>query len=160
MQNLHNIPKSVPYQSSYCCVNIHICYCNHEYLHGYCKCVYYYFINFFSHLYSHQSLFPHILSTPPNHHSITTTTTHHNPRYSNHKINQKQRKINPNPKSNLQWKTQQLRTQNQTFNKKPINPNPNSNRSRRHHYHGELAAAIREERNKCLRTTTKEKIKK
>ena len=54
-------------------------------------------------------------------------TTHHNTWYSNHKINQKQRKIkqkiNPNPKSNLQWKTQKLRTQNQTFNKKPINPN-------------------------------------
>ena len=28
-------------------------------------------------------------------------------------------KINLNPKSNLQWKTQQLRTQNQTFNKNP-----------------------------------------
>ena len=54
-------------------------------------------------------------------------TTHHNTWYSNHKINQKQRKIkqkiNPNPKSNLQRKTQKLRTQNQTFNKKPINPN-------------------------------------
>ena len=76
-----------------------------------------------------------------------------------------------------------IQTQNQTFNgklnnlepkiklstKKPINPNPNSNRSHRHHCHGELAAffacgelaaAIREERNKCLRATTKEKIKK
>ena len=50
-------------------------------------------------------------------------------------------KINLNPKSNLQWKTQQLRTQNQTFNKKPINPNPN--RSRRcHHCHGEPAASL------------------
>ena len=83
--------------------------------------------------------------------------------------NQSKPKINPNPKSNLQWKTQQLRTQNQTFNKKPINLNPNSNRSRCHHGHGELAAffahgelatAIREERNKCLKATTKEKIKK
>ena len=63
-----------------------------------------------------------------------------------------------NQESNLQWKTQQLRTQNQTFNKKPINPNPNSNQGRCHHCHGEvdaffargeLAAAIREERNKC-----------
>ena len=66
-------------------------------------------------------------------------------------------KINLNPKSNLQWKTQQLRTQNQTFNKKPINPNPN----RSHHCHhcdGELAAALKEERNKCLRAMAKEKI--
>ena len=60
-----------------------------------------------------------------------------------------------------------LSTQNQTFNKKPINLNPNSNRSRCHHGHGELAAffahkelaaAIREERNKCLSATTKENI--
>ena len=58
-------------------------------------------------------------------------------------------------------------TQNQTFNKKPLNPNPNSNRNYRHHCHGELAAffargelaaAIREERNKCLSATTKENI--
>ena len=85
------------------------------------------------------------------------------------KTKKNQTKINPNPKSNLQWKTQQLRTQNQTFNKKPINPNPNSNRNRCHHCHGklaaffargELAAAIREERNRCLRAMTKEKIKK
>ena len=76
-------------------------------MHGYCKCVYYYFINFFSHLYSHQSLFPHILSTPPNHHSITTTTTHHNPRYSNHKSKEKS-----------------IQTQNQTFNGKLNNLEP------------------------------------
>ena len=101
MQNLHNIPKSVPYQSSYCCVNIHICYSNHEYLHGYCKCVYYYFINVFSHLYSHQSLFPHILSTLPNHHSITTITTHDIP-------------ITKSTKS----KEKSIQTQNQTFNGK------------------------------------------
>ena len=51
-------PKSVLHQSSYCCVNIHVCYNNHVYLHSYHSCVYYYFNNFFFHLCSHQSLFP------------------------------------------------------------------------------------------------------
>ena len=44
-------------------------------------------------------------------------TTHHNPCYSNHK-----NKGKSNPKSNLQWKTRQLRTQNQTFNKNTHQP--------------------------------------
>ena len=51
-------PKSTLHQSDYCCVNIHICYSNRAYLHGYCRCVYHYFINFFSHLSSHQSSSP------------------------------------------------------------------------------------------------------
>ena len=135
-----------------------------------CKLCIQYFINFSLSL----SLFfvcvhPSLLQihpTLPNHHSITPTTTYHNssqPMIFQSQNQPKQRKIKPkinlNPKSNLQWKTQQLRTQNQTFNKKPINPNPN--RSRRcHHCHGELVVAMREERNKCLRATAKEKIKK
>ena len=57
-----------------------------------------------------------------------TIISHHNPCYSNHKINLKQRKVkkkfNPNPKLNLQRKTQQLRTQNQTFNKNTHQPKP------------------------------------
>ena len=49
--------------------------------------------------------------------------------------------------------------------KKPINPSPesnsNPNQSCRHHCcHGELVAGMRDERNKCLRATAKEKIKK
>ena len=137
-------------------LNIHICYSNRAYLHNYCRCVYYYFINFFSHLCSHQSLFPHILSKLPNHLSIPTTTTHDIP-------------ITKSTKNKEKSNQKSIQTQNQTFNKKPINPNPNSNQSRRHHCHGELAAffargelatAIREERNKCLRAMTKGKIKK
>ena len=102
-------------------LNIHICYSNCAYLHSYCRCVYYYFINFFSHLCSHQSLFPHILLTLPNHHSITTTTTHDIPITKSTKNkeksnqNQSKPKIKPsmensttqNPKSNFQQKTHQ-----------------------------------------------------
>ena len=51
-------PKFVQHQSDYCCVNIHICYNDRAYLHSYCKCVYYYFINFFSHMCSHKSSSP------------------------------------------------------------------------------------------------------
>ena len=123
-------------------------------------------------VYSLQSLFPHILSTLPNHHSIATTTTHHNPWYSNHKINQKQRKIKP----------KSIQTQNQTFNGKLNNLEPKIKFQQKTHQHkpklklkllsplhgelvaffarGELAATIREEWNKCLRAKTKEKIQK
>ena len=92
-------------------LNIHICYSNRAYLHSYCKCVYYYFINFFSHLCSHQSLFPHILSTPPNHHSITTATTH------DISITKSTKNIEKSNQKSIQ-------TQNQTFNGKLNNLEP------------------------------------
>ena len=144
-----------------------------------CKLCIQYFINFSLSL----SLFfvcvhPSLLQihpTLPNHHSITTTTTHHNSSQpmifqsqnqpktkENETKNQSKPKIKPsmensttqNPKSNFQQKTHQPKPKS----KPSLSPLPW--RACCFFAHGKLVVAMREERNKCLRATAKEKIKK
>ena len=120
------------------CVYIKKCYSNSAYMHGYCSFIYNILLIFLSLFslsvsilgcYKSTQLCPsQFASNPTNTVQPPLNHHHHNPSQliRTHDIpitKSTKNKGKSNPKSNLQRKTQQLRTQNQTFNKKPIDPN-------------------------------------
>ena len=145
-------------------------------MHGYSRCVNYYFINFFSHLCALQSLSStlfNLSSLTYSQHCLTTTQSPPPQPIITHDI--------PITKSTKN-KEKSNQTQNQTFNGKLNNLEPKIKFQQKTHQpkpklkskllsplhgelvaffaRGELATTIREERNKCLRAKTKEKIQK
>ena len=136
-------------------------------MHGYSRCVNYYFINFFSHLCALQSLSStlfNLSSLTYSQHCLTTTQSPPPQPIITHDI--------PITKSTKN-KEKSNQTQNQTFNGKLNNLEPKIKFQQKTHQHkpklklkllsplhGELAATIKEEWNKCLRAKTKEKIQK
>ena len=149
-------------------------------MHDYCRCVNYYFINFFSHLCALQSLLStlfNLSSLTYSQHCLTTTQSPPPQPIITHDI-----PITKSTKNKEKSNQKSIQTQNQTFNRKLNNLEPKIKFQQKTHQpkpklklkllsplhgelvaffaRGELAATIREDRNKCLRAKTKEKIKK
>ena len=116
------------------CVYIQKCYSNSAYMHSFCSFIYNILLIFLSLFslsvsilgcYKSTQLCPsQFASNPPNTVQPPLNHHHHNPSQliTTHDIpitKSTKNKGKSNQKSNLQRKTQQLRTQNQTFNKNP-----------------------------------------